>query len=282
MSSPDSTGTSSRRTTLIVVGVLAVAALAAAIWYFTQPEAATVDIGNALAGTSEAPAADATTEPADDPSSATPADGSADPTPTADSSADPTPTGDDTAAGQVWTVSTDVVPFDFEAAEGTFVGFRIDEELSSVGSTTAVARTPAVSGELTLDATMLTEATFTADLTEMTSDRSQRNRAIQGALETSDNPEATFELTEPVDIGEVPPVGESIEVEATGDLTVAGMTVTTTIPIEAGMRAEDELVVTGSLEDVALADFGIEAPSAPIVVSVSDAATVEFQLFLTS
>ncbi len=281
MSSPDSTGTSSRRTTLIVVGVLAVAAVAAAIWYFTQPEAATVDIGNALAGTSETPDADttdtpaaATTEPANEPSTAA----------TDDASAAPTTSGseDGAAQGQVWAVSTDVVPYDFEAAEGTFVGFRIDEELSSVGSSTAVARTPAVEGELTLDDTMLTDASFTADLTKMTSDRSQRNGAIQRALDTSSNPEATFELTEPVDIGEIPPVGESVAVDATGDLTVAGTTVSTTIPIEAGLRAEDELVVTGSLEDVALADFGIEAPSAPIVVSVSDAATVEFQLFLTS
>lgn len=280
MSIPDSTGTSSRRTTLIVVGVVAVAAVAAAIWYFTQPEAATVDIGNALAGTSEAPDADNTGDNTGDPTG-DPTDASS--TSTEGATADPAAPGseDRAAQGQVWTVSTDVVPYDFEAAEGTFVGFRIDEELSRIGSTTAVARTPAVNGELTLDGTMLTATTFTADVTEMTSDRAQRNGAIQRALDTSSNPEATFELTEPVDIGEVPPVGESVEVDATGDLTVAGTTVSTTIPIQAGLRAEDELVVTGSLEDVALADFGIGAPSAPLVVSVSDAATVEFQLYLT-
>ncbi len=280
MSIPDSTGTSSRRTTLIVVGVVAVAAVAAAIWYFTQPEAATVDIGNALAGTSEAPDADNTGDNTGDPTG-DPTDASS--TSTEGATADPAASGseDGAAQGQVWTVSTDVVPYDFEAAEGTFVGFRIDEELSRIGSTTAVARTPAVNGELTLDGTMLTATTFTADVTEMTSDRAQRNGAIQRALDTSSNPEATFELTEPVDIGEVPPVGESVEVDATGDLTVAGTTVSTTIPIQAGLRAEDELVVTGSLADVALADFGIDGPSAPIVVSVSDAATVEFQLYLT-
>jgi hypothetical protein len=40
------------------------------------------------------------------------------------------------------------------------------------------------------------------------------------------------------------------------------------------------LTVVGTF-DIALSDYGVEAPSAPIVVSVEDHAVVEIQLFLT-
>ena len=292
MTSPSSdTGASTtRRNVLIGIAVVVIAVVAAVAWYLTRPEAATVDIDNALGGASTNPAPTATTEPA---ASASP---TAEPAATEDTATDDAATpagpqsepatdtgsasdGSQAAAGETWTVSTDAVPYDFEAAEGTFVGFRIDEELSSVGSTTAVARTPAVNGELTLDDTTLATAMFTADLTELESDRGQRNGAIQRALNTSEEPEATFELTEPVDLGELPPVGEAIEVEAVGDLTVNGTTVSDTFPLQGGRTAEDQLVVTGSF-DIALEDVGVEAPSAPIVVSVADTATVEFQLYL--
>jgi hypothetical protein len=42
---------------------------------------------------------------------------------------------------------------------------------------------------------------------------------------------------------------------------------------------ETGLLITGST-DVMLSDYGVEVPSAPIVLSVSDVATVEWQLFL--
>lgn len=58
-----------------------------------------------------------------------------------------------------------------------------------------------------------------------------------------------------------------------------GTTQEVTIPLEA-VWSDGVITVTGSL-DVALADYGVTAPSAPIVVSVADTATVELQLYLT-
>src|SRR5690606_32753007 len=58
------------------------------------------------------------------------------PTTVADDDASETATIDGT-----WTVDTTTGEFDFETATGTFAGFRIQEELSSIGSTTAVGRT---------------------------------------------------------------------------------------------------------------------------------------------
>lgn len=279
MSTSNTPETSSRKTAYIVAAVVAVGLLAFALWWFTRPAADTVDIDNALGATSaesatptetEEPTSSETTDTAD--ASSSPATGSEQP-------ATGEATGEAGSTSGTWTVTTEAVPYDFDTAEGTFVGFRVDEELSSVGATEAVGRTPAVSGELTLDDTTLSDASFTADLTQITSDRSQREGAIQRALNTGEHPEATFELTEPADLGEIPPAGEAVQVDVTGELTVNGTTVSDTFPLEGGLTQDGNLVVIGSFE-LPLSDVGVDAPSAPIVVSVSDTATVEFQVYL--
>ena len=50
-----------------------------------------------------------------------------------------------------WVVDTSTGEFDFESATGTFVGFRIQEELAGIGSTTAVGRTGEVTGSITIE-----------------------------------------------------------------------------------------------------------------------------------
>ncbi len=273
MANTDPAPSTTRRTVLVVVGQLVVAAVAVVAWWFTRPEAATVDIDNALGAATTSPTASpaptASPTPAPTPS----------PTPTAAPSPSPTASVAPTAAGQAWDVTTDAVAYDFATAAGTFVGFRIDEELSSIGATTAVGRTPAVTGTFVLDGTTITEGSFAADLSEMTSDRGQRERAMHRALRSAEFPQATFELAEPATLDVVPPVGEVVEVTVTGELTIAGEANEVQIPLQAALTEADLLVVTGSF-DVALADYGIEAPSAPIVVSVADTATVELQLYL--
>ncbi len=67
--------------------------------------------------------------------------------------------------------------------------------------------------------------------------------------------------------------------EATGDLTIHGVTRSVTVPIE-GQLVGDTVVVVGRLE-ILFADYDIEKPSAGIVLSVDDLGEMEFQLFLT-
>ena len=55
-----------------------------------------------------------------------------------------------------------------------------------------------------------------------------------------------------------------------------GTTQAIEIPLEAQLHS-DVLVVVGS-QDIALAAFGIEPPSAPVVASVDDHGTLELQL----
>lgn len=178
-----------------------------------------------------------------------------------------------------WVVDDTIGNFSFEEATGTFAGFRVEEELASIGMTTAVGRSPEVTGAVEIDGTIVTGASFEVDLTAIVSNQDRRNAAIQQALNTGVNPTATFELAEPVELGSIPAEGETINFDATGALTINGITQQVTIPLEAQI-VDANILVVGSL-DIVFADYGVEAPSAPIVVSVEDQGTLELQLWLT-
>jgi polyisoprenoid-binding protein YceI len=178
-----------------------------------------------------------------------------------------------------WTVDTSVGEFSYEDSTGTFVGFRVSEELSGIGSTTAVGRTPAVSGTMTIDGSTLTATTIEADMTQLTTNNSRRDGPARNALGTSEFPTATFVLTSPIDLGDAATTGAKTAVTAVGDLTVHGVTKSVEIPLEAQLTG-NTIVVVGSL-DVVFSDFGITAPTAPIVLSVDDHGQMELQLFFS-
>jgi polyisoprenoid-binding protein YceI len=177
-----------------------------------------------------------------------------------------------------WTVDTTTGTFSFEDATATFAGFRVEEELARIGAATAVGRTPGVSGTVTIDGTRITSADIAVDLTAIVSDESRRENAIGEALNTSQNPTATFVLREPIDFGEVPTEGVTVAATATGDLTINGVTRTVEIPLEARVAGESILVVGST--NVIFADYEIETPSAQVVLSVADEGTIELQLWL--
>ena len=179
-----------------------------------------------------------------------------------------------------WVVDLDSGTFDFEdTATGTFVGFRVEEELSSIGSATAVGRTPEVTGEITISGTTLEAATFEADMTAITTNEQRRDDRVQGALDTSQFPTATFTLTEPVDLGAAAAEGGPVAVTAVGDLTIHGITRAVEIPLEAQL-VNDSIVVVGSME-IVFADYDVEVPSAPVVLSAEDHGILEVQLLFT-
>lgn len=168
----------------------------------------------------------------------------------------------------------------FDDFTGTFVGYRVQEELAGIGAKTAVGRTPDVEGELRIEGTTIPEASFTANLTTLKSDESRRDNALRGqALETDRFPTATFTLTEPIELERIPPEGETIEVDATGDLTLHGVTKQVTIPLQAE-RSGDVITVTGQL-DIRFADFDISQPTSFAVLSIEDHGILEVQLFFT-
>lgn len=177
-----------------------------------------------------------------------------------------------------WTVSTSIGSFsDFS---DSFVGYRVNENLAQVGSTTAVGRTPDVSGSLTFSGSSVTAATITADLTTLRSDRSMRDGQLRSqALQTDQFPTATFELTSPIALAGVQAAGQTLSATAQGKLTLHGVTRDVSIPLQAKLSG-GVVTVIGSLT-VQFADYAISPPRSMVVLSVDDFGVMEFQLHFT-
>lgn len=165
-------------------------------------------------------------------------------------------------------------------ASGTFVGYRVQERLATIGATEAVGRTGSVTGTMTIEGTSVSEATFTADLSTLRSDESNRDRQLsRQALETGRYPTATFTLTQPIELGSPPADGAIIDATATGDLTLHGVSRSVDVPLQARIEG-DVITVAGSLP-IVFAEWSIEAPTAMIVLSIADQGTMELQLHFT-
>ena len=65
-----------------------------------------------------------------------------------------------------------------------------------------------------------------------------------------------------------------------GNLSLHGVTNEVVIPLTAEVQA-GVIIVFGNLEGILLADYGIPKPTAVVVVSVEDNATLELQLFFS-
>jgi polyisoprenoid-binding protein YceI len=189
---------------------------------------------------------------------------------------------DETASGNAtgspdgnWTVSaTSGSPDDGSA---TFAGYRIEEELGGIGANTAVGRTQDVSGTLRIEGSSITSLSVDVDMTTLRSDEDRRDAQLRmRGLETSSYPTATFELTAPISFDRTPAEGDTVTVEARGELTLHGVTREVTVPVEARWTGDVIEVVAGF--EVALADYGIEPPTGFVVLSVADHGTVELHL----
>ncbi len=265
-------GSASRgRRTILLAGLAIVVLLIAVIgWWLSRddaPEAANLETA-AASVTDDADAADDGS--ADD--GATDAAGS-------DDGSEGTSDGDPVGGIEGdWQVDTSVGEFSFGDSTGTFVGFRVGEELQGLGQIEAVGRTPGVSGTVTIEGTSAVAATIEADMAAITTDDSRRDNRVHGALDIDEFPNATFVLTAPIDFGEGAAAGDPVSTTAAGDLTVHGVTQPVEFAVDAQL-VDGTIVLVGSTE-ITFADFGVTVPSAPIVLSANDFGTVELQLFL--
>jgi polyisoprenoid-binding protein YceI len=164
------------------------------------------------------------------------------------------------------------------AADGrSFAGYRVREELASIGAFTAAGRSTAVAGSLEISESQATSVDVVVDMTALESDDSRRDGAMRRqALETDAFPEASFRTTAPIGLPDGAAEGDPFEVQAAGELTLHGVTREVTIPLEAQL-VDGVVVVVGSLE-IEFADYDIETPRAAIVLSVEDRGIMEFQL----
>ena len=159
----------------------------------------------------------------------------------------------------------------------SFVGYRVQEQLATVGAATAVGRTSDVTGTMTIDGTTITAVDVTADLTTLQSDEANRDRQLQRqGLETATFPTATFTLTQPIELDAVPADGEVVDATATGDLTLHGVTQSVEIPLQA--RIDGGVITVAGMLPIQFADYDIAQPQGMIVLSVEDHGDLELQL----
>jgi polyisoprenoid-binding protein YceI len=246
-SDPDAAARPARKAPLIIgLVVVVLAALGVgAWWFFGQDTPAEVNLDTAAAGVTTVPG---------------------------------TPRAADDDLSGTWSVTSGEDTFTYDSATGTFAGFRIREELVNVGSTEAVGRTGDVTGSFTITDGAVTAATISVDMASITTDRSQRDNRVRDALEVATYPGATFTLTSPIALPADAASGVTVRVDAIGELTIKGVTRPVVFPLEARLVG-DTIVIVGSLE-VSFADYGLVVPSAPVVLSVADVATLEMQLLL--
>jgi polyisoprenoid-binding protein YceI len=200
----------------------------------------------------------------------------------ADAAPDPTVGADTTAiaagtASSVDTATTTTTAAGANSMEGlwtivpndaTFVGYRANGMTGE-----GVGRSPAVTGSLTATATEITAVSATADMTQLTSDSSLRDQHLgDEGLQYNTYPTATFELTEPIAVPDIPTDEQPLAFSATGQLTVRDVTLPVVVDLDAAV-VDGQLIVVGSTE-IALDDYG---------ASIGDTKTaiMEFSLVFT-
>jgi hypothetical protein len=110
------------------------------------------------------------------------------------------------------------------------------------------------------------------------SDQSGRNAQFRGRImDTSTYPTATFTLTHPITLDEIPAVGAVTSAKATGDLTLRGKTRSVTFTIDAertasGVEVQGDIPVLFSNWDIPNPSFG--------PIDTQDHGTMEFLLQL--
>ncbi|MEU5876962.1 YceI family protein [Spirillospora sp. NPDC047279] len=177
-------------------------------------------------------------------------------------------TGQATAVDGTWKVGT-----------GSQAGYRVKEVLFGQ-KVEAVGRTSDVTGDLTLSGTKVDKGSFTVDLGTVKSDEDRRDQQFQGRImEVSTYPNATFTLTEPIDLGSVPAAGAKVTAKATGTLKLKNAEKAVTFDVTASRTGADTVEVSGTIP-VKFADYGIANPSVG-PIQTEDNGQVEFLLKLT-
>jgi len=165
-----------------------------------------------------------------------------------------------------------------QPGDGVFAGYRVQEQYAAeTVKKTAVGRTPAVSGTITVQGRHVVKAEIQADMSRLASNSDRRdNRIRTSGLETDKYPSASFTLGDTLDLGNDPRVGETVTVKASGNLTLHGVTKPVTLDLQARWNGSS-IDIAGSTP-IAMADFGITPPSVGGFVTVDDNGVMELQL----
>jgi polyisoprenoid-binding protein YceI len=172
----------------------------------------------------------------------------------------------------------------WQIAAGSQAGYRVREQLAFLpAQSDAVGRTSSITGAATLAQShgglTITGASFNAAVNALKSDRSMRDEKIHSiGLESDRYPTATFTLSRPLTVPASDLGGQVARLSATGTFNIHGTTRSATVPVELRMSGST-LQAAGSLS-FPWSDFNMTAPSIGGFVTVTDKATLEFDLHL--
>ncbi len=254
----------SRRVLFIIGGVVAVAVVAFGLWFQFAPENyETSDVNDQVERLS-----------LDDASSA---DDSVD-ADTEESMVDAADDSADAEAAEAEAVSDPIV-FSIDPDQST-AEFNIDEDLRGE-RVTVVGTTNQVAGDISIDSANPANSEIGQILInarDLQTDDSGRNRALRNFILQSAEDQYEFIRFDPNTISGMPAsvaVGDTIEFQITGDLTIKDATQEATFDVTVTPNSETEIEGTAQTT-VAYADYGLTIPDVPFVANVADDVTLIF------
>lgn len=157
----------------------------------------------------------------------------------------------------------------------SIVGYRVEEVLFGQ-NTEGVGRTKQVEATLTIQDDSVTAGSFTVQMGTLMSDAANRDRQFNNRImDTATYPTATFTLTSPIALPTNAVSGSPISAEATGELTLRGVTRAVSFPLQAQVEGA-RFTVVGNIT-IVFDEWGIPEPSVP-GISVEPEGLLEFSL----
>jgi polyisoprenoid-binding protein YceI len=182
------------------------------------------------------------------------------------------------SAGAATAVSVNQLNGTWNVGQGSIVGYRVQEVLIGQHST-AVGRTGEVWGSLTVGNESVTKGNFTVNMASVKSDQSMRNAQFDGRImDVSSYPTAQFVLTKPISLGDISANGTVEHYDATGQLTMHGVTKTIGFPVSMELNSSSAYVLADV--PVVFANWGISNPSVGGFVTTQNSGTLEVLLHL--
>ncbi|WP_145941073.1 YceI family protein [Corynebacterium glyciniphilum] len=154
-------------------------------------------------------------------------------------------------------------------------GYTFDEVLPGQEKSTS-GRTSSVSGSLVVTDGILEEGRVTVDVDSIESDIEKRDIHVRdNILHTDQYPEATFTISDPVDLSSLPEDGSVDTVTVDGELTMHGKTNDVTAELTV-LRTGENVIVEGQVP-VEREAFGIVSPEF-VASQIAEEGTVDLLL----
>ncbi|HHU67161.1 YceI family protein [Corynebacterium sp.] len=159
----------------------------------------------------------------------------------------------------------------------TSVGFTFYELLPSDRRSTS-GSTQAVEGWATVEAGTLKAGEIVVDMAQISTDNERRDINVRNKIfHTNEYPTATFSITEPADLSEVPGNGTPGKVTLTGEMEIRGETRPLVHEFDV-LRDGDRIIVAGDVL-VNRNEYGVESPEF-VAAKIDDTGELNIRLAL--